>query len=84
MDSFRAARDFLIRYRDDYDTAYRDFRWPALDRFNWALAWFDQYAAGNGSPALRVVNDDGSELAVSFEEMRRASNRTATSCGAAA
>ena len=27
----REARDFLLAHREDYDTAYRDFRWPALD-----------------------------------------------------
>ena len=27
----RAARDFLLAHRDDYDTAYREFRWPALE-----------------------------------------------------
>ena len=34
---FLAARDFLLRHRTDYDTAYREFRWPELERFNWAL-----------------------------------------------
>ena len=31
---FLEARDFLLRHRDDYATAYRDFRWPRLERFN--------------------------------------------------
>ena len=29
--AFYAAREFLFAHRDDYDTAYRDFRWPELD-----------------------------------------------------
>ena len=33
-DGFKAARDFLLAHRTDYRTAYRDFRWPALDLFN--------------------------------------------------
>ena len=33
-DPFLAAREFLLRHREDYTTAYRDFRWPKLDRFN--------------------------------------------------
>jgi len=37
----REARDFLLTHREDYDTAYREFRWPELDQFNWALDWFD-------------------------------------------
>ena len=35
------ARDFLIRHRSDYATAYRDFRAPEIGAFNWALDWFD-------------------------------------------
>ena len=42
----RAARDFLLNHREDYATAYRDFRWPELDEFNWALDWFDVIARG--------------------------------------
>jgi acetyl-CoA synthetase len=38
---FIAARDLLLRLRTDYDTAVREFRWPAVDRFNWALDYFD-------------------------------------------
>ena len=44
----REARDFLLAHREDYDTAYRDFRWPAVDRFNWALDWFDAIAGTAG------------------------------------
>jgi hypothetical protein len=36
--ALRDARDLLLERRDDYDTAYRDFRWPRLDAFNWAVA----------------------------------------------
>ena len=36
--AFIKARDFLLRHRTDYTTAYRDFRWPQLGEFNWALA----------------------------------------------
>ena len=41
----RAARDFLLNHREDYATAYRDYRPPALEEFNWALDWFDAIAA---------------------------------------
>ena len=68
--SFRAARDLLLRYRDDYDTARASFAWPGLDEFNWALDWFDVIAAEHpGRTALRVVGDDGSDESVSYEEM---------------
>ena len=43
--AFRQARDYLLAHREDYDTAYRDFRWPQLDTFNYATDWFDVLAA---------------------------------------
>ena len=55
---YKAARDFLLASRGDYDTAYRDFRWPRLDRFNWALDWFDAELARGvlaHRPALKIV-----------------------------
>src|SRR5688572_21392548 len=75
--AFLAARDFLLRHRTDYDTAVRDFRWPVLDHFNWALDYFDVIAAGNTSPALHVLDEDGSETIICFAEMSAASNRVA-------
>ena len=43
--AFKAARDFLRAHRTDYATAYRDFRWPEMQNFNWALDWFDRELA---------------------------------------
>jgi len=77
MDSFREARDFLLARRDRYDDAYRGFRWPRLDRFNWALDWFDAYARGNERTALRIVEDDGSERSLTFAETAARSDRVA-------
>ena len=59
---FFEARDFLLAHRERYAEAYRDFRWPRLDRFNWALDYFDVFATANDRPALWLVNDDRSEL----------------------
>jgi acetyl-CoA synthetase len=39
--AFRAARDLLLRHREDYAAARRSFAWPELDEFNWALDWFE-------------------------------------------
>lgn len=75
--AFLQARDFLVRHREDYETAYRDFKWPELTTFNWALDYFDVYARGNERPALWVVNADGSESKLSYQEMSERSNRTA-------
>jgi acetyl-CoA synthetase len=71
----REARDFLLAHRDDYDTAYREFRWPALDRFNWALDWFDGLAGDR--PALWIVEPDGSETRRTFAELSARSNQVA-------
>ena len=76
-DRFIAARDFLLRHRTDYDTAYRDFRWPALDRFNWALDYFDRIAAGNERIALWLVHEGAGEERISFTELARRSNQVA-------
>ena len=77
-ETFRAARDLLLERREDYAAACREFRWPALGEFNWALDWFDVVAAGNDRPALRVVESDGSERRLSYAEMSARSNRVAT------
>ncbi len=76
-ETFRRARDFLLAHREDYDTAYRDFRWPALDRFNWALDWFDVHAEGNRRTALHLVEEDGSEVKISYAELAERSNQVA-------
>jgi len=74
---FRAARDFLLTRRTDYVAAYRDFTWPELDRFNWALDWFDAISRGNDRLALRIVEEDGQETRRTFAEMSERSNRVA-------
>jgi len=75
--AFLAARDFLLRHRDDADTARRDFRWPQLDHFNWALDHFDAIARGNDAPALWIVNETGAETVRSFREMSERSSQVA-------
>jgi acetyl-CoA synthetase len=78
--AFRAARDFLLAHREDYDTACRDFRWPELTDFNWALDHFDAVArdpAASDRPALWIVEQDGTEGRWSFAEMAERSNRVA-------
>lgn len=74
---FRAARDLLIKHREDYAKAYAEFRWPELPVFNWALDHFDEMAKDNANIALWIVNEGGSEIKRSFDDLRIASNRTA-------
>ena len=76
--SFRAARDLLLRYRDDYDAALGSFSWPALDEFNWALDWFDVIAAEHPDrPALRILADDDSDVSLSYGSLSARSSQVA-------
>ena len=75
--AFTRARDFLLAHRTDYDTAYRDFRWPQLTEFNWALDHFDALARGNDSTALHIVEEDGRETRASFTELSARSDQVA-------
>jgi acetyl-CoA synthetase len=74
---FIQARDFLQQHREDYATARREFRWPALTEFNWALDFFDVQARSNSTPALWIIDDDGSTSRFSFAQMSEQSNRVA-------
>ncbi|GGQ01748.1 AMP-binding protein [Streptomyces roseolilacinus] len=76
-EEFRAARDFLLRHREDYEAAYEGFTWPRPARFNWALDWFDALADGNDRTALHIVEEDGTETRLSFAEMSARSARVA-------
>jgi len=68
-DTFLRARDLLLAERDDYGAAFAKFRWPELDRFNWALDWFDTYARGNARIALHIADDKGIEVKASFADL---------------
>lgn len=76
-DGVRAARDFLIARRTDYEAAYAGFTWPAQERFNWALDYFDAMARGNDRPALRIMDESGREERLSFADLSERSNRVA-------
>lgn len=78
VQAFLDARDFLLRHRTDYETAYRDFAWPVLDTFNWALDYFDPMARGNDRPALWIVDGaTGTGEPYSFAQMSERSSRIA-------
>jgi acetyl-CoA synthetase len=77
LKAFLSARDFLLANHRDYETAYRDFRWPQLNTFNWALDYFDSYARANDKTALWIVDENGPEVKLSFREMSRRSNQVA-------
>src|ERR1039457_3643453 len=77
LNAFLGARDFLLQHRTDYEFVYQKFRWPQLTQFNWALDYFDGYARGNQKTALWIVDEDGSELKLSYDQMSRRSNQVA-------
>ena len=51
--------------------------WPAPRHFNWALDYFDRIAMGNEGAALRVVDDAGRDVCLSFAELSCRSNQAA-------
>lgn len=67
----------LWTHRQQYQEARSAFRWPQFEQFNWALEHFDRIAAGNATPALWIVQDDGAEVRVSYEDLARRSAQTA-------
>lgn len=74
---FIQARDFLLAHREDYAAACAGFQWPVLDRFNWALEYFDILAEDNHRTALWLVDEAGTEARVTFSQMRDRSDRVA-------
>jgi acetyl-CoA synthetase len=77
MDELRALRDRLLEHRDDWAAASASFSWPVLEDFNWALDWFDPFARGNSALGLLVVEADGSEARLSFDDLARRSDQLA-------
>jgi len=76
--TFRAARDLLLRYREDCDSARREFAWPELDEFNWALDWFDVAAAEHPDrTGLRIVAED-EDTSLTYGELATRSGQVAT------
>jgi acetyl-CoA synthetase len=75
--AFRAARDLLLRRREDFGAAEREFSWPQLSEFNWALDWFDVAAAEHpDQEALRIVTEDG-VTSLTYGELAARSNQLA-------
>lgn len=74
---FLAARDFLLRHREDYAGARSGFAWPELGRFNWALDYFDAIAHGNAHTALHIVDAEAGETRLTFAQLSERSSRLA-------
>lgn len=79
-DDFRAARDHLVSLRGDHARAREEFRWPVFAEFNFGLDWFDAVAATPeraDTPALIIVEQDGSSTRRTWAELSARSNQVA-------
>lgn len=78
---FKEARDLLLKYREDYERATQEFRWPALQNFNWVTDWFDVIAKNNSRVALWIVRKNAAgefvDEKASFQELSERSSRIA-------
>ena len=77
--AFQQARAMLFKHREDLDAAVREFSFPVeqLERFNWAIDWFDEYARGNARPALRIISESAGTTQVGFADLSERSTRVA-------
>lgn len=69
----RAARDFLLKHREDYETARRGFNWPELPLYNFASDWFDGLAEEKPDATALWVIDADQEQRLSFADLRNRS-----------
>jgi acetyl-CoA synthetase len=76
-DRFRQARDQLLALRTDATAACREFAWPAFERFNWARDHFDVVARDPSRLALRVVDESGIDVSLTYAELAARSARVA-------
>ncbi len=77
-DRYRAARDLLLEHRSDPGRAHAEFAWPDVgDTFSWAVDWFDAVARGNDTPALVIVEEDGTTTERTYDAMARRSDQVA-------
>lgn len=65
----RAARDFLLQHRDNYDLAYANFSWPQLALYNFATDWFDGVAEENPDGLALWVLDGDQEQKLTFGQL---------------
>ena len=77
LQRFLAARDHLLATRTDHAAAIAGFGWPRLERFNWALDYFDAIARGNDAPALHIVEESGSQARLTYAQLSARSSQVA-------
>ena len=74
---FIRCRDQLLLLRNDWARARCEFRWPELGEFNWVGDYFDRIGAARDRTALRVVDDAGHDLSLSFAALTARSSQVA-------
>lgn len=79
-EKFRAARDVLLKFREDYNSARKEFSWPLFENFNFAYDWFDAIAADPqraDTPALILTEPDGTSARYTWAELSQRSTQVA-------
>ncbi|MEV7576882.1 MULTISPECIES: AMP-binding protein [unclassified Microbacterium] len=77
-EAIRGMRDLLFTHATDYDAARREFAWPDLTTFNFALEWFDVVAGENPDrPAVQIVEADLSLRSWTYGELSARSDQVA-------
>ncbi len=66
---FLAARDQLLRLREDQGRGCREFVWPQLAQSNWAIDYFDPLGAAVDRVAVRVVDDSGTVEVLTYADL---------------
>lgn len=75
-ENFIEARNLLLN-AEDYEEAKKEFLWPNIVEFNWAIDYFDKIAEEESNPAILYVDDYGVEKSVSFQELKVRANKVA-------
>jgi len=70
------VKTMLQRHATYRETVER-FRWDTPERFNIGVACCDRHADGTGRPALLYEDEAAGLVTLSFDDLRRASNRIA-------
>jgi acetyl-CoA synthetase len=72
----------MLRRGNSYDEIYRGFRWEVPARFNIGVAACDRHADGTGRLALIYEAPDGTVERLTFDDLKRLSNRCANALAA--
>lgn len=67
----------MLERRANYAETVQHFGWRIPDRFNIGVACCDRHADGSGKPALIYEDPDTGVTTISFDDLRRRSNRIA-------